>query len=338
MTSTEERDGSSPRWGRHRRPRQGPGESEEVADTSVGPASDDEPAPVEQTPSALLDRRPRTKIALGLTVALVVAVGVGAHSEAGARKVPGAKHPPPAAWTPPPGGYLGLSAVGTYGRLPDDAGAAAAVHRSTWEIRPGNTPFNRTVPKGLKLRPVDPRSHAYDPRWNRVIVHRISGHFTGTTDEILQWSAAKWGLPDEVLRTVAVMESDWDQHNTGDPVPPQKCPYPTREPTCPVSFGLVGVNSRSFAGIYPWNRDSTAANADMLGGWLRGCYEGWVWWLRDHGNTTRGRYRSGDLWGCVGAWFSGDWYDGRVGTRSAVDYVDRAKTWYDAKPWLRPNY
>jgi autotransporter family porin len=275
---------------------------------------------------------------LGLTIALVVGAGTAAYLETDARTVPGTKNPPPISWAPPPGGFFRLSAVGSYNQLPDDVAAAAAVHRSTWDIRPGNSSFNHTVPRNLKLRPVDPGSHAYDPRWNKVIVRRVSGQFTGTTDEILQWSAVKWGLPDEVLRTVAVMESDWDQNNTGDLVRQQQCPYPTAQPTCPLSFGLVGVNSRSFAGIFPWNRDSTAANVDMLGGWLRGCYEGWVWWLRDHGNVSLGRYHSGDLWGCVGAWFSGNWYDGQVGTRSAVDYISRARFWYDAKPWLRQNY
>ena len=38
--------------------------------------------------------------------------------------------------------------------------------------------------------------------------------------------------------------------------------------------------------------------------------EGWVWWLRQHGNRSRVVYRAGDIWGCVGAWYSGDWHDG----------------------------
>jgi hypothetical protein len=285
------------------------------------------------------EHRPsRTRAALVIVAVLAALAGAAAHFELRARTVPGAGTPQFAVWAPPPGGYFALAPPGSVARLPDDSRAAQLVHRSTWEIRPQNRPYNSTEPAALRLKPVETSSHAYDPRWNRFIVSRVSGRFTGTTDEILQWSAAKWGLPDEVLRTIAVMESDWYQSNAGDVVPQQKCPYATGQPTCPVSYGILGVNSRSFAGIYPWNRDSTAVNADMLGGWLRGCYEGWVHWLGDHGNTTRGRYRGGDLWGCVGAWFSGDWYDGAVGQRSAVDYIARAKNWYAVKPWLRPNY
>jgi hypothetical protein len=34
---------------------------------------------------------------------------------------------------------------------------------------------------------------AHDPRWNRYIIGRISSRFSGTTDEIFQWAAVKWG-------------------------------------------------------------------------------------------------------------------------------------------------
>ena len=61
--------------------------------------------------------------------------------------------------------------------------------------------------------------HVHDPRWNRYIICRISGRFTGTTDEIFQWAAVKWGLPDNLIRAIAYMESDWYQRNQGDYVP-----------------------------------------------------------------------------------------------------------------------
>jgi hypothetical protein len=56
-------------------------------------------------------------------------------------------------------------------------------------------------------------------------------------------------------------------------------------------------------------------------------------WLRDHGNQSRGAYRAGDLWGCVGAWFSGDWRDGQVGVPSGENYIARARTLVDCTPW-----
>jgi hypothetical protein len=295
---------------------------------------------------AALSWRPRGRLPLLIRhtnrdVVLLLVVGVLAGSMVGLVTM---TDPPQAvtvsgAWPPPPGGYLSLEPVGSYARLPDDATAAAMVHRSSWENRPDNTTNNHTVPVHLRMRPSVVQTRAYDPLWNRYVVARISGRYSGTTDEIIQWAAAKWGLPDEVLRAVAVMESDWHQDKSGDFVnDPHRClPGQVRVP-CPLSFGIAGVRSNSWGGSFPAIRDSTAANLDILGGWLRGCYEGWVWWLRDHGNTSRGQYSSGDLWGCVGTWYSGDWHDGAVGHRSAEAYIWRAVHAYVTKPWLRPGY
>ena len=68
--------------------------------------------------------------------------------------------------------------------LPDDAAAAAMVRRSAWEPRPENTVANHTVP------PLDFRPPPYPGLINGPqVFDRISGNFTGTTDEIIQWAA-----------------------------------------------------------------------------------------------------------------------------------------------------
>jgi hypothetical protein len=241
---------------------------------------------------------------------------------------------------PPKRGYFTLRPVGSYASLPDDAAAAEKVHQSGWEPRPGNARYDRTRPFALALRPVRVASLAYDPRWNRYILRRITGNFMGTTDEIFQWAAAKWGIPDNLIRTIAYMETTWHQSHYGDFVnDPAQCPRGLEQLPCPVTFGIVGTKSSSWPGIFPWNRDSTAAAVDVLGGWLRGCYEGWVWWLRDHGNHSRGAYHAGDIWGCVGAWFSGDWHDGSVGDpASGENYIRTARHWSTVKPWLRSGF
>jgi hypothetical protein len=245
----------------------------------------------------------------------------------------------PTGQAPPRDGYFNLRPVGSYASLLGDAAAATQVHRSPWEVRPENSGYNHTTPKSMRLQPKDPSMLAYDPRWNSYVLNRITGRFTGTTDEIFQWTAAKWGMPDNLLRAVAVMESHWRQANYGDYVnDAAACPASPPTLRCPVSYGIVGTKSTSWTGVFPWNRDSTAAGVDVLGGWLRGCYEGWVWWLRDHGNTSRGAYAPGDLWGCVGAWYSGDWHDGRVGVPSAEDYINRTKKVDDGAPWLKPGF
>ena len=120
---------------------------------------------------------------------------------------------------PPPNGYFAMQPVGSFGSLPGDSAAAAKVRRSTWEPRRANAPFNKVMPRHLRLRREQVAMHAHDPRWNRYIIGRISGRFTGTTDEIFQWAAVKWGLPDNLFRAIAYMESDWYQRNQGDYVP-----------------------------------------------------------------------------------------------------------------------
>jgi hypothetical protein len=244
--------------------------------------------------------------------------------------------PPP----PPAAGYFTLRPVGSYASLPGDAAAAAKVHRSGWEPRPGNTPYNHTMPPTLTLRRESVAARAYDPRWNRYILGRITGHFTGTTDEIIQWAAVKWGIPDNLIRAIAYMESDWHQTVYGDYVSDRaKCPRGYRTLPCPVTFGIAGTRSTSWQGIFPWNRDSTAVSLDALGAWLRGCYEGWVWWLRDHGNRSHGVYHAGDIWGCVGAYYSGNWHDGSSHTlHTGQHYIARARHWLRVRVWLHPGF
>jgi hypothetical protein len=268
--------------------------------------------------------------ALAVLAALIVYPGLNRH--AAATSAPGRP--------PPPGGYFNLQPVAYYSSLPGDTAAAAEVHRSGWEPILDNNLYNYTIPSNMTLQPRAVRDHAYDPRWNKYILGRITGDYTGTTDEIFQWAAAKWGMPDNLLRTIAYVESGWHQANYGDLVSNRaECPPGFQTLPCPVTFGIVGVKSTSWPGIFPWNRDSTAADVDVLGGWLRGCYEGWVWWLRHHGNHAHGTYHTGDIWGCVGAWYSGNWHDGSSrNPQTGQGYISRVKHWEKVKPWLRRGY
>lgn len=206
-----------------------------------------------------------TLVVIGLIIAsTVIALHVARPSDGLSENIP-----------PPPDGYFTLLPVGAYRTLPSDAAAAARVRRSTWEPRRANASYNRVMPEHLRLRPVPPSAHAMDPRWNKYIIGRITGHFTGTTDEIFQWAAAKWGLPDNLLRAIAYMESDWYQRNKGDYVHERaKCQPGYRHVPCPVTFGIVGTKSTSWPGVFPWNRNSTAAAVNVLGGSAAGLLRG----------------------------------------------------------------
>src|SRR3954468_14973172 len=71
--------------------------------------------------------------------------------------------------------------------LPDDATCAARVRRSTWEPRPENATANRRPATAAEIAQFAPWNHTegYDDR-AMTLSARVTGNFTGTTDEILQ--------------------------------------------------------------------------------------------------------------------------------------------------------
>ena len=44
----------------------------------------------------------------------------------------------------------------------------------------------------------------------------VTGHFTGTTDEVIPWAARTWGFKPDLLRAVATVESWWRMSTVGD--------------------------------------------------------------------------------------------------------------------------
>jgi len=267
---------------------------------------------------------------------------------------------------PPPGGYLGSLPAGAWARLPDDTSCAARVHQSMWEPRPDNDVPNHQLPDADAVRAAfaaRPRDTAggYDPRWDSWLLPRVTGHHSGTTDENIQWAACKWGLSDDLLRAIAFRESGWfqyevyasgrcvEQHGCGDLVTAPGAASRTycsgltaaghdyeadyAPGTCPGTFSLVGVKSWQAPawgrmpgnqnGTFPFNRDSTAYALDYLGAFLRGCQEGWVTWLHVSAGAR--------VWGCVGAWYAGDWQ-----SPAARHYESLVRSAMADHPWLDP--
>ncbi len=227
---------------------------------------------------------------------------------------------------------------------------------------------NRTkVHRAFKLRPVAVGG-AYNRRWDSWLLQRVTGHHTGTTDENIQWAACKWGISDNLLRAVTVRESTWfhyEVYPSGRCVTNWGCgdmidqasratlrycsgisnyghdyerDYGTGK--CPKTFSIAGVMSwqapewgkmrANQNGTFPFNRNSTAFALDYLGSYLRGCQEGWEYWLD---NTGTGDYAPGKIWGCVGSWFAGAWR-----TPEALGYVGRVRDELENKTWLRRSF
>jgi hypothetical protein len=207
-----------------------------------------------------------------------------------------ARQPPPP--DPPPPNRFATLPVGS--ALPSDATCAARI-RPAAEVRAANVPYNNT--RGVGGNSVYPR---------------VSGNFVGTTDEILQWTACKWGIDEDVVRAQIVRESYWDQRAVGDNG---------------ESFGLgqVRVPYHQSAFVNDNAKRSSAYNVDYTYAVWRDCFEGKLTWLN---TVERGReYSAGDLWGCLGVWFSGRWY-----TDAAVGYMNLVQSDLNQRVWTTPNF
>jgi hypothetical protein len=269
-------------------------------------------------------------------------------------------------------GYFRTLPARSWSTLPDDSSCAQRVSRSLWEPRPDNdgpnhrTPDPDAVHAAFAARP-RVTAGAYDPRWDRWLLPRVTGDHVGTTDQNIQWAACKWGIADNLLRAVALRESGWFQyevypggqcvlqHGCGD-MPPASdgasrvyCGRLAGEGhdyqadfgpgICPRTFSIAGVKAwqdprwgamlGNQNGTFPFSRDSTAFALDYLGAFLRGCDEGWARWL---GNVSED-YTSGDPWGCVGVWYSGQWR-----SPDARRYIGLVRQTLVEKPWLAPDW
>ena len=232
---------------------------------------------------------------------------------------------PTTSTTAPPGtGHLSTLPPGS--ALPGDQTCASQV-RPAPEVRPGNASFNAAA--GTQKNLTGPA-----PTFSRV-----DGNFTGTTDEVLQWAACKWGIDEDVVRAQAAVESWWNQTNLGDwtsngAVCAPNHPIgsdPGHPGQCPESVGILQVRYQYWSNGFNQVETSTAYNADYVYAAWRACYEGDDAWLNtvDHVGT----YGPGDLWGCIGVWYSGRWH-----TSAAEGYISAVKSDLASKIWTQPQF
>ena len=200
---------------------------------------------------------------------------------------------PPTPTPTPSGGFTTLP-IGA--ALPSSAQCAERV-RPAVEIRPENRAANQN--RGSRAN-ANNRSD-----WSGF--DRVDGDFVGTTDEIIQWAACKWGIDEDIARAQVVKESWWRQSANGD---------------SGESWGLGQVRDTAHQSAFEYSinaRNSSAYNLDYTYAVWRACYEGVYTWLN---TVERGRqYAAGDVWGCTGVWFSGRWY-----TQAAINYIEGGET------------
>jgi hypothetical protein len=171
--------------------------------------------------------------------------------------------------------------------------------------------------------------------YNPLLVF-VTGDYQGTTDEILQWASLKWGIPTDVLRAVAVNESNWNQGEMGDladVTAAQKYPKRARidGDTVYESMGITQIKWRPDGSLNPGTealrRKSTAFNADLWGANVRYYYDGYCTWCRPG-------YTPGQKWESVGAHYQpSPW-----GNQGMLDYIDRVQSILADRTWEQPDF
>jgi hypothetical protein len=245
--------------------------------------------------------RRRRALAISLALALLmVSLGCGGGQAAGTGQEP--------ATPPTTPGYFGTEPAHATFLPRSDSYCASAVTPNSWEPRPDNDQANHTVVFPPHNWPVE----NYWTRW-RDKRDKVTGNFTGTTTEIIQWAACKWGIDEDTIRADAVIESYWHMSTTGD----------VCGPAGEASYGLMQIKNADCSGTvihggYPHTMQSTALNVDWYGAHIRACYDGDFYdggdWLY-HGQTVDQIAAQNGwsfvFWTCVGAHFSGNWTPGQ---------------------------
>jgi hypothetical protein len=189
------------------------------------------------------------------------------------------------------------------------------------EIRPGNTLWN-----GTRAEPLNPayREHitGFGPYYDQVDGEGCVG---GTTEQILEWAAIKWGFDaipgagKDLFKAAAVRESDWYQRVQGDF---EACtatwcfPSPGYYGTTFQSTGISGVKRTA----WPDSADShisTAFAADYHAAAVRAYYDGAIPWASG---------AAGSVEKAIAAWYCGCG-DGFPAYSDAVMGFLAAKTW-----------
>lgn len=215
---------------------------------------------------------------------------------------------------PPPGGqrFDVMEPSGTAGLPRSLTYCLANIVRDPYDPN-GNSPYN--VPRddlstGWSLSQFSWWNSF--PKWI-ALRNQIDDHYTyadgsqPTTTEIFSIAACRWGLREDLLRAVAVQESDWHEHTGSFSAWGDRCSGHTNPDDGYGSYGIMQMKNFNCAGEGDWGGFprswySTPFNVDHYGAMFRGCLEQVFW--AGH-NAPAGDSDATKERGCVGAWFSG---------------------------------
>ncbi len=206
----------------------------------------------------------------------------------------------------------------------DDVPSTAQVRRFRSSRTSSGQPALRFNPY---LRYVDGRDTLHDP----------------STDDLIQWSAHKWGIPENWLRAEYVLESYWSQFWLGDEHPVPRSWYDRYPPQARVagtpevyrSMGITQVqwepNGSLGPGSEPLRWESTAFNLDYQAAMVRFYFD----------NPDGARSAWGDAsytpcqpWPSIGGWFRPyPW-----GNADQAGYIAKVKANLSDRAWTSSHF
>ncbi len=270
------------------------------------------------------------------------AMNVNVKNSSGATPTPaptGSATPQPSA-TPSSSATPYYSLLPTGSTLPSDSQCASGAAGDTFEPVPANNTPNHTTMTSSDISTYNSEASGGEGGAPGSYLTRADGLFTGTTDAILKWASCKWGFDENVTRATAVNETHWIQPHIGDIgngtslgiLQIKSSDYPS---TCESVASSQNTSDVTDSDCYSYL--STAFAADYKLAQQRACFEGQVSYLTsDTPSSGYPTYPNGTseqmMWGCVGWWYSGHWYDS-----GALNYISQVQGYLSAQTWLQPG-
>jgi hypothetical protein len=225
-----------------------------------------------------------------------------------------------------------------------DAQAAALVV-PTAENRPDSAAANHYQPLSIELSAFlnnEKDASGNLPAQNNPYLTYVTGRFSGTTDEIIQWGAAKWGIPADWLRAEYVNESYWNQSELGDLTSvanPLLYPVQSRAAGNQVyqSLGITQIKwdhpdrNNNGTGTEPLRWKSTAFNVDYQAATVRFYFDDPQRIRSSWGDRT---YISCNNWLSIGGWFEPSPWN----NPQQQSYVTRVQTFLANRKWAQPGF
>jgi hypothetical protein len=232
---------------------------------------------------------------------------------------------------------------GIYTPLSDQAAAADVVPAA--ENRPANAAANDYMPTSSQLQAFYGATNQFGQTVAAANPYYayVTGHFTGTTDEIIQWAAWKWGIPADWLRAQYSVESYWRQSEMGDVASVSPAVYAEYPPQARIPGGdqvneTMGISAVKWipdgsvgAGTEPLRWESTAFACDYQAATIRYYYDNPDGLRSGWGDSS---YFAGNAWDALGGWFEPyPWLNS-----GQLEYIAKVQGALADRTWAQPGF